>query len=349
MSPALSRYLDVIRFGAALVVVLYHAWPIFFPAHPLPWPGHDGVVVFFVMSGFVIAYVVDRHRGGVGQYVLDRLTRLWSVAIPAVLIAAGVRLGLGNIGINDVAPAIGPVWEFTRNTLANLFFIADGWGVYWQAPLNGPFWSLNYEAWYYAIFAAFVFAGRRWRWWLAAALVVVAGPKLLLLLPCWLAGVFLYHARPVFSARLAVPLFLASVLAYATFFWFGVGTAIRIWMRGRWPETIDSLALSDRFVGDNICALIVTLNFAAAANLGRFAWPLFWAERPIRGCASLTLSIYLYHMPLIALVYAGLGLHHAWALGIVAVLVCVLGVVTERSRWRLRAVLNSRGRREVGG
>jgi peptidoglycan/LPS O-acetylase OafA/YrhL len=339
MTPALSRYLDVIRFGAALVVVIYHAWGIFFPTHPLPWPGHDAVVVFFVMSGFVIAYVVDRHRGGLWDYALDRLTRLWSVAIPAMLIAAALRLSFGNIGINDVAPAIGPPWDFVRNTLTNLFFVADGWGVYWQAPLNGPFWSLNYEAWYYAIFAAFVFAPPRWRWWVACGLAAASGLKLLLLLPCWLAGVFLYHARPVFSARQAVLLFVVSALAYAVFFWFDIGIAIRVWMLARWPAFIGELYLSNRFVGDNICALIVALNFAAAANLGQYARALFWAERPIRVCASLTLSIYLYHMPLIALVYAGLGLHDAWALGIVAVLVCVLGVVTEQNRGRLRTAL----------
>jgi peptidoglycan/LPS O-acetylase OafA/YrhL len=339
MNPVLSRYLDVVRFGAAMVVVLYHAWPIFFPAHALPWPGHDAVVVFFVMSGLVIAYVVDRRRGGVWDYALDRLTRLWSVAVPALLIACLLRLSYGPIGIGDVAPAIRPAGDFARNTLANLFFLADGWGVYWQAPLNGPFWSLNYEAWYYAIFAAFMFAGRRCRWWCAAALAAAAGPKLLLLLPCWLAGVVLYHARPAFSARLALLLFMASLLAYAAFFWFDVGNAIRAWMFVRWPERVDGLALSGRFVGDYICALIVVVNFAAAANLGRYARLLFWGERPIRACASLTLSIYLYHMPLTALVYAGLGLRAWWAPGIVALMVCGLGVVTERSRWRLRAAL----------
>jgi peptidoglycan/LPS O-acetylase OafA/YrhL len=341
MNPALSRYLDVIRFGAATVVMAYHAWPIFFPTHPLPWPGHDAVVVFFVMSGFVIAYVVDRQRGGLLGYTLDRLTRLWSVAIPAVLIASLLRMVFGDIGVNDVAPAIGPAWEFLRNTLGNLFFIADGWGIYWQAPLNGPFWSLNYEAWYYTIFGAWVFTAPRWRWAVAGAVTLAAGPKLWLLMPCWLAGVVLYRAKPKLSQNRALALFLLSAAVYAAFFWFDVGIAIRSWMRLYWPETMDSLALSNRFVGDNICAIIVTLNFAAAANLGRYAQPLFWAERPVRACASLTLSIYLYHMPLIALVYAGLGLHDWWALAIVGLLVWGVGIVTEKNRWRLRAVLKS--------
>lgn len=52
----LSLYLDAVRFLAALVVLLHHTWPLLFPDFPLPWPGHSAVVVFFVLSGYVIAH-----------------------------------------------------------------------------------------------------------------------------------------------------------------------------------------------------------------------------------------------------------------------------------------------------
>jgi len=32
----LSVYLDLVRFGAATIVVLSHLWLLAFPAHPLP-------------------------------------------------------------------------------------------------------------------------------------------------------------------------------------------------------------------------------------------------------------------------------------------------------------------------
>ena len=65
MNNTLSTYLDGVRFFAAFIVFASHAsydrsfgqWLEFFRIH-----GHDGVVVFFVLSGFVICYVVDKNR-----------------------------------------------------------------------------------------------------------------------------------------------------------------------------------------------------------------------------------------------------------------------------------------------
>src|SRR3954469_21106348 len=90
MSAALSVYLDLIRFGAALVVVLSHAWLILFPAVPLHWPGPAAVIVFFVLSGFVIAYVTDGHDRTLADYALNRLSRLGSVGLPALAFGAVV-------------------------------------------------------------------------------------------------------------------------------------------------------------------------------------------------------------------------------------------------------------------
>ena len=59
MSPCLSLYLDLTRFAVALVVVLGHLWPVRFQPIPLHWSGPAAVIVFFVLSGFVIAYVTD--------------------------------------------------------------------------------------------------------------------------------------------------------------------------------------------------------------------------------------------------------------------------------------------------
>src|SRR3954451_14311241 len=84
MSPALSVYLDLIRFAAAVVVVLSHSWLILFPGLPLHWPGPGAVIVFFVLSGFVIALVTDARDRTLTDYALSRLSRLWSVAIPVL-------------------------------------------------------------------------------------------------------------------------------------------------------------------------------------------------------------------------------------------------------------------------
>jgi peptidoglycan/LPS O-acetylase OafA/YrhL len=84
MSPILSLYLDLTRAAVALIVLLSHCWLVLFPNYPLHWPGPAAVIVFFVLSGFVIAYVTDGHDRTLGQYALNRLARLWSVALPAL-------------------------------------------------------------------------------------------------------------------------------------------------------------------------------------------------------------------------------------------------------------------------
>jgi peptidoglycan/LPS O-acetylase OafA/YrhL len=55
-----------------------------FPRHPLHWPGLPAVIVFFVLSGFVIAFVTDGRDRTLAGYALNRLSRLWSVALPAL-------------------------------------------------------------------------------------------------------------------------------------------------------------------------------------------------------------------------------------------------------------------------
>src|SRR4030095_922972 len=59
MKRGLSLYLDVVRVSAALAVVVTHlAYPELSGGMLAPWRlvGNDAVMVFFVLSGFVIAY-----------------------------------------------------------------------------------------------------------------------------------------------------------------------------------------------------------------------------------------------------------------------------------------------------
>ena len=43
-------------------------------------------MVFFVLSGFVIAYVSEQKEHTLREYSISRLARLWSVAVPALIL-----------------------------------------------------------------------------------------------------------------------------------------------------------------------------------------------------------------------------------------------------------------------
>ena len=153
MPLALSVYFEIVRFTAALVVLLSHAWPIFFPASPLPWPGHDAVVVFFVLSGYVISHASETKDTTLWRYVLSRTSRILCVTIPALLLGAVVAVYVGT-----------PAADIAIPSLLNAVFLGQSWTLNVGPPENAPYWSLCYEVWYYAIFgAAFYLTGsRRW-------------------------------------------------------------------------------------------------------------------------------------------------------------------------------------------
>lgn len=86
MSRAFSIYLDLLRFLAACLVVIYHSSsrPIVAKMLPLSSYGHTAVIVFFVLSGYVIAYATDTKERSAGSYWAS--SRVWSLAVPAILL-----------------------------------------------------------------------------------------------------------------------------------------------------------------------------------------------------------------------------------------------------------------------
>ena len=111
------------------------------------------MIVFFVLSGFVIAYVTDGHDRTLADFTLNRLSRLWSVALPALVFGV-VLFHVAGRSVFSPEPAEGGTW---LRTGVNVLFIGQAWFLNVAPPLNGPFWSLNYEAWFYAIFGAWVY------------------------------------------------------------------------------------------------------------------------------------------------------------------------------------------------
>ena len=286
----LSVYLDLVRFGASVVVVLHHAWPILFPRFPLPWPGHDAVVVFFVLSGLVISHATNRPDLTLSDYMLQRAARIWSVVVPALALSAAASICVGGVGLGGPAPSVSGWLDGAGRIGASLVYIAQIWRLDVSPPLDAPFWSINFEVWYYALFGAWVFLTGPCRAAVVAAITLIIGPKILLLLPVWLLGVALYHYRPHLNDRVAlIVLLLTSAIALA-FIQFDVSVAIRTKMFAVWPTTMQELRGANQFLGDWLLALIVGLNFTAAASLGRFGDVLVRWARPIKAAAGCTFS-----------------------------------------------------------
>ncbi len=127
--------------------------------------GHQAVMVFFVLSGYFVGGSVLRGlmsgRFSWCDYAMARLSRLWVVLIPALLLTLGFDL-LGRhwhpsaytggfYGQFSSGPSTDhPVDNGFGTLLGNLGFLQTlAVPVYGS---NGPLWSLAYEFWYYLLF-----------------------------------------------------------------------------------------------------------------------------------------------------------------------------------------------------
>lgn len=320
MKRATSIYLDLVRFGAAVVVVLTHlAYGRFSGGllQPLRTYGNDAVMIFFVLSGLVIAHTAAHRDRDPGSYFVNRCARLYSVALPAIILT----IVLDQVGRQLDGALYDGFWyrdaQPLLRVLTALTFTNELWFSSWRLFTNGPYWSLGYEFWYYVLFAAgwFLRGGQRIGALLLLGLLV--GPKILLLLPVWLLGVGVYRvlARGGVGPRLGATLFGGSLALYAAFRALGLRDVCLEWTYGwlgrRFVE--GELVWSNEFVAAYFIGLLVAANFIGFdAMRGPLVRGLLHWERPIRAAAGCTFSIYLFHYPLLQFLMAALPLdNHA--------------------------------------
>jgi len=145
--PGKLEGIEALRGIAAVAVVLYHAARHMDRAHGAPnlmaWfqPGHGGVDLFFVLSGFIILHVhradIDRPER-LGRYAWRRFVRLMPIYWIALGLTALMLLAGGN--------AVMPGWFAWSATLLPTH----------GEPLLGVAWTLQHELLFYAAFAVLI-------------------------------------------------------------------------------------------------------------------------------------------------------------------------------------------------
>jgi peptidoglycan/LPS O-acetylase OafA/YrhL len=165
-----SPFLYFSRWLAALVVVLSHMRAIAFPAfnqlseggiffkffYFVTSLGHEAVMIFFILSGYLIGGEIMKEMKNNNFtwriYLTKRMVRLYIVLIPALILTAI----FDNIGYNFYNQ-IGSYDRFFDNTkeslevfFLNLFMLQHSHGPIFGS--NDPLWSLAYEFWYYLLF-----------------------------------------------------------------------------------------------------------------------------------------------------------------------------------------------------
>ena len=346
MNRSFSVYLDIVRFCAACLVYLYHSNMRLLVTEPLPASnyGHASVIVFFVLSGFVISYVADTKEKHWIDFAASRLSRIYSVVVPTLVLTL-VLDGVGRRLYPELYDY--PFDLLAVRLVASLLMLNEVWFVSITSLSNVPFWSITYEAWYYVLFALVFFLPGRLGLWAAAGLLLVLGPKVLLLMPVWASGVVLYRWRLLHDISLGLGAWLTviSLLAIIGFHALGVFAAITDWtvaLLG--PRWFRDLTFSRFAIGDYLLCLLVCMNFVGMRRIADHLSPVLLAvERPVRLLAGYTFTLYLMHQPLFlfwgAIIQGDPKGPGYWLLvtAATAASVGVVGYFTENKRHLLKA------------
>lgn len=346
MNGLTSLYFDIVRILAAFMVYLYHSnqRDVVQQILPLSNYGHSAVVVFFVLSGFVIAFVADKKERTPVAYFAARISRVFSVALPAVFLTVlldsitrlytnldypfdqhGLRLAISSMMLNEV-------WFLSVTHFSNV-----------------PYWSITYEFWYYIIFGLGIFIGGRKGLLIALAVGIMIGPKLLLLFPVWYSGVWLYRSN-LFSSKSKLAMlnvFGSTIILIIAFHIVELQSVMQSFLQDLIGQDLHrELTFSKFFLSDYILALLIVVNFASVRRLGEVvSFDHYAMDSLIKSLAGYTFTFYLMHQPLFLFWNALVGFDPNGYSNWFFITSCVfastylLGIVTEKKRFALKLVV----------
>lgn len=226
--------LESIRGLAAIYVVLHHTFKNnltikkFHLSFLLSF-GQEAVILFFILSGFVIKYSFSNIKNEkFTTYFLKRFLRIY---IPLLIVF------LTNFLILHFYETTHQTFSFS-NFLGNIFMLQDikslKLGVICDPFLgNSPLWSLSYEWWFYMLFFGIT------RWFSTEANKIVMVTSIL--------SSFLYLFFPDFGSRLFL---------YLLIWWTGVIFA-ELYISG---QNISIKNMKEHLVALTICLCVLLVN-----------------------------------------------------------------------------------------
>jgi peptidoglycan/LPS O-acetylase OafA/YrhL len=264
--------------------------------------GHQAVIVFFVLSGFLISSTIIRShvlgKWSWRDYAVNRATRLYVVLVPGLLLGffwdrLGSWLfsakGIYAHSLSDLGLSV-PLNNLTLgNFLGNFLFLqtilCDTFGS------NGPLWSLANEFWYYVLFPVALGAGLAWATrrdrmaipltCLAILIGIFVGGSILIEFLIWLAGcalVFLYSRVQIRSKP--------AVLGMLCFFSILAGVSLAVARTRQWDPLLSDLELGFVFT----LFLFALLQYQVAEDSSPYSAV---AHR----LAGFSYSLYVLHFP----------------------------------------------------
>lgn len=314
-------HLDCLRGFAALLVVVEHLRAFLFVPFPqvvspgvitkafylVTGLGHQAVMIFFVLSGFLVGGSVitalQRGKWSWRTYLLRRMSRLWVVLIPALLLTLfWDKLGCGiapegyhgayrelyHSGPTPFIPTDWSIGTFFGNAFFLQTILVPCFGT------NGPLWSLANEFWYYLLFPLLI-------------LVFASGQKVPARMACLLlaAGILLFLPKSILVGG------VIWLLGAGVFYLIQIGMIRRIvshpfWLILTLMLTIGALLASrSGRIGEGADLLIGIGCAALVAGLATRASASYFYGVLSAGASEISYTLYLVHFPVLAFLFFG--------------------------------------------
>ena len=321
--PARFEELDSLRGIAAVTVVMNHylnvlpsvydktvyqsdQWLLealkYSPLH-IFWAGHEAVIFFFVISGFVLALPYFKRKMVYTTFIFKRISRIYLPYIVAVCVAFATDAIFSRGGIAALSSWFNSAWTSPVNLkllLNHLFLI----GTFDNGELDPVLWSLVHEMRISLIFPVILYVITRFKWKAAIAIafscsclgftsgvisyrVASYSPDFFLTLhyvSMFIIGALLAQHRDAlaraFSAMSRVNklcLFGAATLAYTYKWWFFRNTRL-----------LHINIIDDWTVASGVCLFIIFALSSKKASALLLSKPLLF-------CGRVSYSLYLYH------------------------------------------------------
>ena len=264
--------------------------------------GHSSVIVFFVMSGYLVGgHVLNKFKNNlfnIRKYAVDRLVRLWVVLLPALLLTALLD-NLGRVLTNGVGydgswshlVQSGPSISSTGDSLNFSIFVGN---IFFLQTLivptfgsNTPLWSLCNEFWYYFLFPCIVglFYYKKLLIKLILFLIITL---ILLCFPLevvsgflfWVMGAFMSVIKPPCNSRNNKPYIKISIIIFI------LSIAIQLYLKN--------------YLGDLILSIGTGVIIFSLVNI-RIGNNIVNAYSNIS--SNISYSMYLYHFPIISFIW----------------------------------------------
>lgn len=318
MPILLSHFIDACRWVGALLVLAVHANNMFVnladimsaphgPGVHAWWfvvnfgLGHQAVVGFFAVSGYLVGgatlAMLRERRAGLQDYYIHRVTRIYIVLVPALLLTAALD-AIGRAYFDGSGVYERPEFRDNYGLVTFLGSLLSLQKIYFDLyGSNGAMWSLSCEFWYYITFPllALPFARAYSHTVRAAGFALGVGLLVTLSIPqsfflfgylLWALGALATLApRPLMRSRwLALALLVCALIP------------IRLLVRGpvlaAHPFLQDAADLLSALLFLN---LVVTIRFSQTPG-----WRLLKSPLHSR-LADFSFSLYCVHTPILVL------------------------------------------------